>query len=236
MSMGYPFCDSDCPSVVTSPLPHVPTHLCLLSLMFLIMSVTPLCFRIQFVTLSILEGDSYHDSFHLPLVVTSFSSWVLLSDQVSQPYVITGSIHSLNAFLFSLIGTFLSRMMLSSLQNALHPCPILLFISCTWSWSLVTICPRYTYLSTSSIFFPSTITSSLLTCLLHITLVFPRCILRPTGLLMSWISWSISCSFDVELAMRTISSAKIRWDKYSTSILTPLFSQCKLKLNAGNLI
>ena len=77
-------------------------------------------------------------------IVTSFSSWVLLSDQVSQPYVITGSIHSLNAFLFSLIGTFLSRMMLSSLQNALHPWPILLFISCIWSWSLVIMCPRYT--------------------------------------------------------------------------------------------
>ena len=30
-------------------------------------------------------------------VVTSFSSWVLLSDHVSQPYVIIGSIHSLNA-------------------------------------------------------------------------------------------------------------------------------------------
>ena len=49
-----------------------------------------------------------------PWVVTSFSSWVLLSDQVSQPYVIIGSLHSLNAFLFSLIGTFLSCMMLSS--------------------------------------------------------------------------------------------------------------------------
>ena len=97
-------------------------------------------------------------------------SWVLLlSDQVSQPYVITESTHSLNNFLFSLIGTFLSRLM-SSLQNALHPCPILIFISCTWSWSLVTICPRYTYLLTSLIFSPSTITLYVLTCLLHISL------------------------------------------------------------------
>ena len=108
----------------------------------------------------------------------------------------------------------------------------ILFISSTWSWSVVTICPRYTYLSTLSIFFPSTIISSLLTSLLHITLVFPRCILRPTGLLMSWISWSISCSFEVELAMRTISSAKIRWDKYSPSILTHLFSQLILLMMA----
>ena len=79
------------------------------------------------------------------------------------------------------------------------------------------------YLSTSSIFFSSTITS-LLTCLLRITLVFPRCILRPTGLLMSWIFWNIPYSFDVDLAMSTI-SAKIRWDKYLPSTLMPLFSQ-----------
>ena len=151
---------------------------------------------------------------------------MLLSDQGSQPYVITGSIH-----LFSLIGTCLSCMM-SSLPKALQTCPILLFISCTWLWSLVTICPRYTYQSISSIFFPSTVTSSLLTCLLHTTLVFPRCILRPTGLLMSWISRSISCSFDVELAMRTISSANIRWDKCSPSIPIPLFSQLILLMMA----
>ena len=121
-----------------------PAHLCLLSLMLLIMSVKPLCFRIHSVLFLSLRVTPIMILSIFLWVVTSFSSWVLLSDQVSQPYVITGSIHSLNAFLFSLIGTFLSRMMLSSLQNALHPWPILLFISCIWSWSLVTICPRYT--------------------------------------------------------------------------------------------
>ena len=65
--------------------------------------------------------------------------------------------------------------MLSSLVSLVHFCltwccptyrmhsiPVwfFFFISCTWLRSLVTICPRYTYLSTSSIFFPSTITSS----------------------------------------------------------------------------
>ena len=183
MSIGYPFCTSDCPSVVTSPrhvtrpsvfaFSYAPDNIC-----HTVLFTDPVC------TLSVLQGDSYHDSLHF-WVVISFSSWVWLSDQVSQPYVITGSTHSLNAFLFNLIGTFLSRIMLSSLQNAFHPCPILLFISYIWSWSLVTICPRCTYLSTSSIFFPSTITSSLLTSLLHITLIFSRYILRPTGLLMS---------------------------------------------------
>ena len=177
MSTGYPFCDSDCSSIVTSPrqvsrpsvfaVPYVPDNVCYTTLFphavcTLSMRVTPT------MILSIFRW-----------VVTSFSNWVYLSDQVSHSYFITGSIHSLNTFLFSLIGTFLSRMMLSSLPNAQHPCPILLFISSTWSGSLVSICPRYTYPSTYSIFFPSIITSSLLTCLLHITLIFPRCILRP---------------------------------------------------------
>ena len=47
------------------------THLCLLSLMFLIMSVTPL-FLDPVCTLSILQGDSYHDSLHLPLGCDQF--------------------------------------------------------------------------------------------------------------------------------------------------------------------
>ena len=38
-------------------------------------------------------------------VVTSFSSWALLSDQIQQPYSITRNIHLLNVFLFYLIGT-----------------------------------------------------------------------------------------------------------------------------------
>ena len=84
---------------------------------------------------------------------------MLLSEKVSQPYIITGSTPSLNAFLFSLIGMFLSRMTLSRLENALYSCQILLFISCSWSRSLVTICSKYMFWLTSSIFFPSTITS-----------------------------------------------------------------------------
>ena len=111
-------------------------HLCLFSL----------CFRIQFVRLLSLRVNLTMILSIFLWVVISFSTWVLLSDQVSQPYGIPCRTHLLNAFLFSLIGTFLSRMMLFSLQNAFHPCPILLFISCTWYWSLVTICPIYTYL------------------------------------------------------------------------------------------
>ena len=85
-----------------------PAHLCLLSLMLLIMSVKPLCFRIHSVLFLSLRVTPIMILSIFLWVVTSFSSWVLLSDQISQPYVITGSIHSLNTFLFSLIGTFLS--------------------------------------------------------------------------------------------------------------------------------
>ena len=70
-------------------------HLYLLPQMFLIMFVTPLCLWIQFVLFLCFR-----------VTPTSFSSWVLLSYQVSHRYVVTGNIHSLNAFLSSLIGTF----------------------------------------------------------------------------------------------------------------------------------
>ena len=65
MSTGYPFCDSDCPSVGKCPrhvsrssvfaFSYAPDNVCQTTLF-----ADPVC------TLSILEGDSYHDSFHLP--------------------------------------------------------------------------------------------------------------------------------------------------------------------------
>ena len=234
MSTGYPFCDSDCPSIVKSPrhvsrpsvfaFSYVPDNVCHTTLF-----PDPVC------TLSVLQGDSYHDSFHLPLGCDQFLKLGVAKRPESHSHYVTNYWEHTFVKCFPLQShwhIFVSHDVVPAYRMHSHPCPILLFISCTWSWSLVIICPRYTYLSTSSIFFPSTITSSLLTCLLHITFVFPRYILRPTGLLMSWISWSISCSFEVELAMRTISSAKIRWDKYSPSILTPLFSQLILLMMA----
>ena len=69
MSTGYPFCDSDCPSVVTSS--YLSRSSVLAYLMFLIMSVTPLCFRIQSVLFLSLRV-SYHDSLHLPVDCDQF--------------------------------------------------------------------------------------------------------------------------------------------------------------------
>ena len=154
---------TDCPCLLATCL----AHLCLLSLMFLIMSVIPLFPDLVCTSLPFRVTPTMILSIFL-WVVISFSSWVLLSDQVSQPYVVNGSTHSLNAFDFSLIGTFFPYRML--------PIPVrfsLLFISCTCSWSLVTFRLRYTYLSIFSIFFPLIITSFLLIRLLHITFSLP---------------------------------------------------------------
>ena len=71
MCTGYPFCNSDCPSVVTSPrhmfrpsvfaFSYVPDNVCYTTLF-----LDPVC------TLSVHEGDSYHDSLHLPLGCDQF--------------------------------------------------------------------------------------------------------------------------------------------------------------------
>ena len=100
---------TDCPSVVTSPRHvHRPSVFAFSYVPDNVYHTT--LFPDPFCTLSVLEGDSYCDSLSMFLwVVTSFSSWVLLSDQVSELYFITGSIHLLNAFLFTYWHIFVSH-------------------------------------------------------------------------------------------------------------------------------
>ena len=71
MSTGYPFSDSDCSSIVTAPR-HVKPRPSVFAFSYAswIMSVTPHLFPNPVCTLSILEGDSYHDSFQ-----SSFELW-----------------------------------------------------------------------------------------------------------------------------------------------------------------
>ena len=59
---------------------------------------------------------------------------------------------------------------------------------------------------------------------------FPRFIFRPTGLLISWMSCTIFCNSEVDLAIRNMSSAKMRWDRYSPSTLIPLSVQLTLPM------
>ena len=211
--------------------PRGPAHLCLLSLMFLIMSVTPLCFRIQFVLFLSLRVTPTM-ILHLPLGCDQF-----LKLGVAKRPGLTAICHYWEY-------TFVKCFPLQSHWHIFVSHDVVQLAECTPSLSdfpfhflyLVMVLSHHLpeiYVSVDLLDLLSIDNHIILVdMLLHITLVFPRCILRPTGLLMSWISWSISCSFEVELAMRTISSAKIRWDKYSPSILTPLFSQLILLMMA----
>ena len=61
----------------------------------------------------------------------------------------------------------------------------------------------------------------------------PRCILRPTGLLVSWMSCTIFFSSEVDLAISTMSSARMRWDRYSPLILISLSFQLILPVIAS---
>ena len=115
MPTGYPFCNSDCPSVVTSrhvfnpsvfAFSYVPHNICHTTLF-----PNPVC------TLSALTSDSYHDSLYLPLGCNQF-----LKLGVAKRPGLTAICHYweytfLKCFpLQSEIGAFLSRMM-SSVQN-----------------------------------------------------------------------------------------------------------------------
>ena len=63
MSTGYPYCDSDCPSIVMSPR-HVP-RLSVFAFSYAPDNACPTTlFPDPDCTLSILQGDSYHDSLH----------------------------------------------------------------------------------------------------------------------------------------------------------------------------
>ena len=71
MSTAYQFCESDCLSIVRSPchvthpsvfaFSYAPDNVCHTTLF-----PDPVC------TLSIIEGDSYHDSFYLPFSCDQF--------------------------------------------------------------------------------------------------------------------------------------------------------------------
>ena len=139
----------------------------------------------------------------------------------------TGNTYSLCTFLFTFILAFLLFMMLATLLNAAHPSAMRLLISGRRSPACVTVLPRYTYRSTFSMVFPSTATRGRSgTFIKHqFTLALLRFMLRPTGLLARCMSVSMRSSSSGDLVTRTISSAKIKCDRCSPSMLIPLSSQ-----------
>ena len=201
-----------------------PAHWCLLVWIWWTTSMTPVFEWIQLALFLSCSVSPIIICSILYCVVTIFCSCVLLRDHVSLPYVITGSMHSLCTFVLNLSGILLFCITESSLPKVVHTRPILHLNSYSWSWS----CHHLTKVDVVVnffIFLPLMLMSVLLTAGLHMTLVFPRCLLRPTGLLDWWMSCTIFCSSEVDLAISTMSSAKMRWDRYSPSILIPLSFQ-----------
>ena len=123
--------------------------------------------------------------------------------------------------------------MLATLLNAAHPSAMRLLISGRRSPACVTVLPRYTYLATFSMTFPSTVTVDVMEVSLSITLVLLRFMLRPTGLRARCMSVSMLSSSSGDLATRTISSAKIKCDRCSPSMLIHLPSQLVLLIMAS---
>ena len=137
----------------------------------------------------------------------------------------TGNTYSLCTFLVTLILAFLLFMMLAIMLNAVHPSAMRLLISRRRSPACVTVLPRYTYRSTFSMVFPSMATVDVVAFSFSITLVLFGFMLGPTGLLVRCMSVSMLSSSSGDLATRTISSAKIKCDRCSPSMLIPLSSQ-----------
>ena len=98
-------------------------------LMWSMMSVTPVCCRIQVLCLwSRRVMPSIILSIFLCATASAFI-WAVVKGQVSLPYVITGSTYSLNTFFLICMLALRLLMMLSTLSKAVHPKVIRLLMS-----------------------------------------------------------------------------------------------------------
>ena len=153
--------------------------------------------------------------------VISVCSSCLVVVHVSAPYVIVGITHCSYILLRRDIGSLRSQSISLNLPKQLHPAFILIGTSSHVWFYIITVWPRYLYLSTFSITsFTITIVSSDLKLVIYF--VFPLCILSPIFLL-PWFS-SLSCtsiSF-TDVAIRATSSANLRSVNFSPSKLSPL--------------
>ena len=182
------------------------------------MSVTPFCFRLDPVCTLSVQGDSYHDSLHLPFGYEQFFKLDVAKRPGLTPIYHYWEYTFVKRFpLQSHWHIFVSHhvVQLTECIPSLSDYPFhFLYLVMVLNYHLPKIYITVDLLDLLSI---DNHIISLLTCLLRTTLAFSRYVLRPTGLLMSWISCSISCSLEVELAMRTISSAKIRWNVFTVN-------------------
>ena len=184
-----------------------PAHLHLASLIFSMISFTWVCFLISvFLILSLIVMLSILLSIALCAVI-SFCSSCLVVVHVSAPHVIVGITHWSNILLLRDIGSLRSQSISLNLPKQLHPAFILIITSSRVWFSIITVWPKYLYLSTFSIMsFSITIVSSDLKLVIYF--VFPLYMFSPIFLL-PWFS-SLSCtsiSF-TDVAMRATSSIK----------------------------
>ena len=169
-------------------------------------------------------------------VTASFSLWRLVSDHVSAPYVIDGSMTVFMIFLLKHMG------ILWSLRNVLY-CPNLFqadvtlsSISFAISFPGVSSLPKYLYSSTSSRCSPSIIIPFLLLFLaisLHMILVFFLFIFMPSflpSLFRSLSSLLRSSSFS---ANKMISSANLRLFILSPLMLIPTSTSILLNISSN---
>ena len=158
--------------------------------------------------------DVKHPSFHCSLCCGKFL-FRLVVVHVFLRYVIVGITHWVYILLLRDIGSFQSQSISLNLPKQLHPAFILIITSSRVWFSIITIWPRYLYLSTFSIIVSSD-------WKLVIYFVFPLCMLSPIFLL-PWFS-SLSCtsiSF-TDVAIRATSTANLRSVNFSVSTFSPL--------------
>ena len=196
-----------------------PAHLHLAALIFIMISFTWVCFLISvFLILSVIVMLSILLSIALCAVI-SFCSSCLVVVHVSAPYAIVG-IYTLVKCSF--LGTLVvcdHRVYLWICQKKLNPAFILIITSSRLWFSIITVWPRYLYLSTFSITsFSITIVSSDLKLVIYF--VFPLCIMSPIFLL-HWFS-KLHLHIFSDVAIRAKSSTNLRSVKFSPSTLSPL--------------
>ena len=111
-----------------------PAHRYFDCLMWSMMSVTPVCCRIQVLCL---WSQRVMPSIILSIFLcatASASIWAVVKAQVSLPYVITGSTYSLNTFFLICMLALRLLMISSTLLKATHPKVIRLLISGMVAW------------------------------------------------------------------------------------------------------
>ena len=135
---------------------------------------------IQFLSVTFVDKESYKLSINLCTVW-----WHVVFENTRETFEVT--LRSAHSNLLRDIGSLRSQSVSLNLPKQLHPAFILIITSSRVWFSIITVWPRYLYLSTFSITsFSITIVSSDLKLVIYF--VFPLCMLSPIFLLPWFLS------------------------------------------------